>query len=303
MILPSRSKNTKHKDRIFLGIFCGILAFFCFAVMSMGAKVLSDTNSVFEISFYRCLITALPMAAFVFFTKRYTLFHVQNKKILLLRVILGILAVLTTFGTAKYLPLADATLLFMLATLITPAMAFFVLGENMGWRRWVAVIIGLIGVALVLQPRGDFVLIGTALGIFSALMHSSAQVMLRVLKRESSFALTFYFVLGGLIILAPFMPTKAVGFHNGFDMGMIFLVGISGGIGQYCLALAFHYAPASSVSPFAFSGLIWAILFDIIIWSITPSYPIFIGAAIIIAAKLYILRREHLLQKKENING
>lgn len=288
-----------HKDRVFLGIFFGLCAFFGFAVMSMGAKILTDTNSVFEISFYRCLITAIPMLFIILYKKRYDLIAVQNKKLVSLRVVLGILALITTFATAKYLPLADATLLFMLATLITPIMAFFFLSEQMGWRRWTAVCIGLIGVALILQPRGEFVVLGTALGVFSALMHSTAQILLRKLKRESSFALTFYFVLGGVVLLAPAMPFLARGFHTWFDIGVLMLVGISGGLGQYCLALAFHYAPASSVSPFSFSGLVWAVLFDIVIWSLMPGYPVFIGAAILIATKLYILRREQILMKKE----
>jgi len=105
-----------HQDKVFIGIFFGVLAFFGFAVMSMGAKLLSDTHSVFEISFYRCLITLVPMGAYVLWSKRYALISVYNKKLVFLRVILGILAVLSTFGTAKYLPLADATLLFMMAS-------------------------------------------------------------------------------------------------------------------------------------------------------------------------------------------
>jgi len=119
-----------HQDKVFIGIFFGVLAFFGFAVMSMGAKLLSDTHSVFEISFYRCLITLVPMGAYVLWSKRYALISVYNKKLVFLRVILGILAVLSTFGTAKYLPLADATLLFMMATLITPAFAFFALIQS-----------------------------------------------------------------------------------------------------------------------------------------------------------------------------
>lgn len=79
-------------------------------------------------------------------------------------------------------------------------------------------------------------------------------------------------------------------------------IGITGGFGQYFLTKGFQIAPASLLAPFAYTGLIWATGLDILIWNYIPGWPVFLGGAIIIASKLYIIHREHV-HEKENVEG
>ena len=167
-------QQAPRQDKVFLGIFFGILAFLGFSVISVAVKLLSESAySVIDISFYRFFIGTLIMGAYIIIWRRFDLLYVRKKGAVFLRALIGVIATLLTFGAVKYLPLADATLLFMTATLITPAMAYFILKERMGWRRWIAVVIGLCGVTLVVQATGEFKLLGTLIAAGAALMHSS----------------------------------------------------------------------------------------------------------------------------------
>ena len=297
------ANNETHKDHIFKGIFFGLAAFFLFAVMNAAAKTMTDTHSIFELSFWRSLIALIPFAAYLVIKKRYNLLRVKQPYILTLRVLIGISGLVVIFGSYKYLPMADATLILMGSTIVTPILAFFVLREHMGIRRWAAVIFGLAGVSLVLQPSGEGQLLGIVLACIGAFTIACVQVLLRVMKEEDNFTITFYFLLGGVILTAPFMPFTAIGFSNWEDIGLITIVGLTGAVAQICLSYALTFAPASTISPFNFSGLLWATAFDIIIWSYVPGWPVFLGGAMILAAKLYILHRERVRNIKNDDPG
>lgn len=292
------AENLNTNDRVFIGIGLGLTAFFMFAVMNAAAKLLTDTHHVIEISFYRGIIAAIPFLIYIFAKKRTDLFKVKHPALLSARVCIGTFGMVITIGAMKYMPMADATLIFLSATLITPAMAFFFLKEDMGWRRWAAIIIGMFGVAFVVQPTGQVQLIGTIMACGAACTHSMIQVLLRALKGESGLTITLYFLVGGTLLLAPFMPLIATPFTDPYEILLLLFVGLSGGIGQFALSYAFKFAPASTISPFNFSGLLWATFFDILIWSYIPGWPVFLGAAMMLGAKLYILNRERIHARK-----
>ena len=106
-------------------------------------------------------------------------------------------------------------------------------------------------------------------------------------------------MLGGTLIPAVVMPWVASvpSYH---DMLLFLGVGLSGGLAQYFLTSAFRLAPASVISPFNYTGLIWASLFDILIWNAIPGWPVFIGGSIIMASNFYIIHRERLAEKRKN---
>ena len=300
---PVSAPHPQHKDQIFKGIGFGLAAFFLFAAMSAAAKLLTDTHSVFEIAFYRSLIAAVPFAGFILLSKRYDLLVVKKRGALAFRIVIGIVGLVFTFSAMKHLPIADATLIFLTATLITPMMALIILKEKMGRRRWLAIIFGLCGVALLVGPTGQGAMIGIIFGFAAAFCHSSTQVVLRILKQENSLTITFYFLIGGSLLMAPFMPFVASPFENAQELWLMATVGATGAIAQICLSLAFKYAPANSISPFNFSGILWATLFDILIWSYIPGWPVFLGAAMMLMAKLYILNRERIHARNAKHNA
>ena len=279
------------KDHIYKGIAHGCMAFFLLTIMNMFVKLLVDAHHIIEIAFYRNAIPAAAVLAYIGLTKKTGYLKAREPKALTLRVMIGTIGLFLTFGAVKYLPLSDATVLFFVSTLIAPVLAVLILKEYMGPHRWTAVIIGFSGVLLIAQPQGDFALLGTIIALGAALCHALVQIMLRYLKQESSVTVALYFMLGGATFSALFMPLVGK-IPTPLEAMYLLGLGISGGTAQYFLTSAFRLAPASVIIPFNYTGLIWATGLDILIWHYIPGWPVFLGSAIIIAAKLYIIYRE-----------
>ncbi|MCB1720396.1 MAG: DMT family transporter [Alphaproteobacteria bacterium] len=282
-----------HQDKILHGVAFACAAFFCFSVMSMFNKLLTGQHHVMEIVFYRNLLAVIPCLAYVAFTGKYHLLKSSKPFTLALRVTIGTIGLYLTFAAVQALPMANATVLFFMSTLLIPVLAHFFLKEHIGPHRWIAVAIGMTGVIIVAQPTPDVTTIGIALALGAAICHASIQVLLRALKTQSAFTITFYFFVGGVVVPGLFMPWVA-NMPDAHSALIMLGIGITGGLGQLFLTLGFQRAPASLLGPFNYTGLIWATGFDIWIWHIVPGWPVFVGGAIIIASNLYILYREKL---------
>ncbi|MCB1580258.1 MAG: DMT family transporter [Rhodospirillales bacterium] len=289
---PTKTKIPPHQDKILHGVAFACTAFFCFTVMSAMNKLLTGQHHVMEIVFYRNLLAIIPCCAYIVITHKYHLLKTGQPFTLALRVTIGTIGLYLTFAAVQELPMANATVLFFMSTLLIPVLAHFFLKEYIGIHRWIAVAIGLTGVIIVAQPSPNVTAIGVTMALGAATCHGCMQVLLRALKSQNAFTITFYFFVGGVIVPGLFMPWVAT--TPTPESAFVMLgIGISGGLGQLFLTLAFQRAPASLLGPFNYTGLIWATGFDIWIWHIAPGWPVFIGTAIIIASNLYILHREH----------
>lgn len=289
---------TEQKDRIFVGIGLGICAHTLFCVMSICAKILSETHHVAEIAFYRNAIIFVPFFLFIILRGKTHIFKVKHKKLVATRAIIGGFSLMVTYGALSYLPISYASVIFFTSTILTPIFSHFLLKEHIGIHRWGAVIIGMVGVYIISRPSGDFNTFGLMLALLAAFMHASMFIVLRKLKTESSVTVTFYFILAGAIIPGFSMPWVA-NLPAPDEIGLFLLIAASGGIAQFCLANAYKYAPASVVTPFSYSALLWTVLADIFIWQYDLDFAsIFWGAGLIIIAQLYIIFREYKNQKK-----
>ncbi len=278
-------------DRIYIGIACVCAAFFAFTFMQALGKLLTGRHDVIEIVFWRNLIASLPILFYILATKQTRLLKPSMAKPLASRVLIGNITMIFTFGGMQALPMSNATVLFFTSTLIIPVAAHFFLKERIGIHRWLAVFIGICGVILIARPSAELTMIGVVLALGAAFGQAFIQIILRYMKNENALTITFYFMGGGAVMIAPFMPWF-FDMPNPTDALLLLMIGLSGGIGQYFLTLAFKYAPASLLSPFNYTGLIWATGFDIMIWGLIPSWHVYTGAAIIIASYMYILYRE-----------
>lgn len=124
-------------------------------------------------------------------------------------------------------------------------------------------------------------------------MHAILQIALRYLKTESPITVTFYFVFVGIFVTGLFLPFFATWDYTPKIWGLFALIGLTGALAQLCLSNAFKNAPASVVSSFNYTGLIWATGFDLLIWNFIPGWPVFAGGSIVIASALFITYREH----------
>ena len=169
------------------------------------------------------------------------------------------------------------------------------LGEKVGPRRWAAIAIGLLGVLVLLRPTGEGLRSWAALAVLvAALGYAVSAIAVRVLGRTDSTASMMVWLLallavgGGLLAWPQWVPIRSA------DAWVILGVGIAGALGQYAITEAFRIGEASQIAPLEYTALIWGVLLDISLWGVLPDAVTWLGAAIIIASGLYLLRRERV---------
>lgn len=220
------------------------------------------------------------------------------------RGIVGTCAMGAGFTGLALLPLPEVTAIGFAAPIITVILAAMFLGEKVRIYRFTAVMIGLVGVTIILSPRfsaaaGDNITALAALGavaaLVSALLRAVALVFTRkLIVHESTATIVFYFsaiaALFGLLT-APF------GWERPDVTSTILLVasGILGGIGQIFLTSSYRFAEAGVIAPFDYTSMLLALVVGFFIFGEAPTPIVLIGAALIIAAGVFIILRERRL--------
>jgi drug/metabolite transporter (DMT)-like permease len=211
----------------------------------------------------------------------------------------GMFAMATSFAAFQYLPAADVVAINFAAPIFVTALSVPLLGEAVGWRRWLAVVVGFVGVIVMLQPGAMLsgaqhaAAIGGALALSSALAYAVVVISIRQLARDEP-GETIVFVYMALVTLAtlPILPFVWVTPDTLADLALLLALGLVGGVAQIALTRAFQYAPPAIVMPFEYFSLIVTALLAWLIWSETPTRDAAIGGAIVIASGLFIIHRE-----------
>lgn len=209
---------------------------------------------------------------------------------------MGTTGMMFNFGAVILLPLAEATTISFTVPIFATILSAIILKEQVGRHRWVAVLLGFVGVLVVVQPGvTHFPLAGAATGLTSAIMIAIISLQLRDMGRtESAITTVFWFSLLSTIplgIALPFFVTP----HDGQGWLLLCGIGAMGAIGQVALTASLRYAPVSTVVGMDYIALVWASFFGWMIWDQLPVSTTWIGAPIIIGSGLYIAWREHRL--------
>lgn len=293
-------------DAPLIGVCAALAAFLSLTLMSLFAKLLSETHHIVEITFWRYFIALLTFMIAIKLLRRRHIFKIASKpRVVVLRSVVGTLSIMLMFGTYALLPMADATAIIFTSSLFTPMLGFFVLGERVGPYRWSAVLVGFIGVIVVAQPGGEehWNSLGLTMGLTAALVNSALATMLRHLgQSESPETLTVYFLMIGSTMLAPTMPFFAT-VPTLEECALLLGLGLCGIAMPMLIATAFKYAPAALISPFNYTQMIWATLFGWLVFADLPATNILIGSAIIIVSSLIVVFREHHIARKARRNG
>jgi drug/metabolite transporter (DMT)-like permease len=196
------------------------------------------------------------------------------------------------FGLSK-MPLIDALTLGFTAPLMMTALSVPLLGEHVGWRRWLAVVAGFVGVLMILRP-GAGTLSPAALSVlFAALCYACLAITARKLAdTESTFGLSVYVIAGPMIISGivsidgDWMAPDAVGWTLFLSAGACSVLAWIGLVGGY------RRASPSVLAPFEYTALIAGAVAGYLIWDEVPDRWVVSGALVIISSGLYIVYRE-----------
>jgi drug/metabolite transporter (DMT)-like permease len=274
-----------------------LLGGFCFSCMGVGIKFLGAEMDSFQIAFLRALfgfIVILPFAL------RRGISGLKTKVLRLHigRGIVGILGMLSIFYAITHLPLADAVALTFTRPLFLILLAVLFLGEIIRWRRWTATVVGFIGVLVMVQSQGQFEL-ASFVALFGALMVAMVSVFLKKLSvTEAPPTMMFYFGLIASFISA--IPAMFVWIQPSFeDLAILALLACFGSCANFCAIRAFAVGEATAVAPFDYTRLIFSGILGFLLFAEVPTLAMVIGACIIVASSLYIVRREAGLGKKK----
>ncbi|NQV84120.1 MAG: DMT family transporter [Rhodospirillales bacterium] len=194
----------------------------------------------------------------------------------------------------SYLPLADAIAITFAGPLFLTILAASMLGEDVGWRRWGAVILGFLGVMVMIRPTAEAVQWAALLPLAASLAGALRDITTRrISAHETSMSIlcfsTVSVILFGLCTL-PFGWT-ALTYP---DLGLMALSGLFVGGAHYLLIERFRWAEAALLAPFKYTNMIWAVLFGFIIFGDLPDAWTLSGAGIVVIGGLYIAHRETL---------
>jgi drug/metabolite transporter (DMT)-like permease len=270
-----------------------LAAVLLFALMDAGLKLLAPHYPAVQVA-------ALRGAASIPFVLLWVLLSVGPRALLRVRwplhLLRGVLAVgmMVAFVYAiARMPLSTAYTVFFVAPLMITALAVPMLGEHVGWRRWCAIAVGLAGVVVVLRPSGAGMLSWSGLAMLAAaLCYAVSAISVRLLGRTDSTQAMVFWMLTLLAIFATALAWPEWRAVRGEHAWLLLGIGVSGAIGQYCVTEAFRDTPASIVAPLEYTALVWALALDWLLLQTFPSPMTLLGAGIIVASGLYLLRRE-----------
>lgn len=210
----------------------------------------------------------------------------------LLRTLLATGAMFGFFFGLSRMPLVNALTIAFTAPLFVTGLSVPFLGEHVGWRRWLAVVAGFIGVLIVLRP-GEGMFTPAAIGvIIAAMCYAGLALTARKLAAtESSFSLAVYVVTGPLVASATLVQGN---FTSPTLAGWFFFVlaGLCSALAWIGIVGGYRRAPPAMLAPFEYTALVGAALAGYLIWDEVPDIWVVTGGLIIIGSGLFIVYRE-----------
>ena len=289
--------NMRYRQNFILGAALIVASEFLFASMGATVKAVSAGLPTEVVVFMRGLFGVVLLLPLLMRRWKQDVLTTSVFHLHLLRATLGVSAMYCFFYALANLQLADGMLLKMTAPLFMPLIAALWLHEKLGAKIWLAVGLGFVGVALVLQPEGQFnwvALVGLAGGMFAA----GAKVTVRRLgQTEPTIRIVFYFSLV-VMLIATIPLVWAWQTPTAPELGMLFLMGLFGTLGQLLLTRGYSVAAASQVAPFTYFAVVFAALYGYFFWQEKLDLAFIAGAILIAVAGIVALRINSKTRKR-----
>lgn len=199
------------------------------------------------------------------------------------------------FFAIHYLPLAETVSIAFSAPLLVTALSGPILGEWAGPRRWIATVIGFVGVLIIIQPQSTTFHPAIFLSLAAAGAYAGYYLTTRMLSTsESPSAMLVYGSLFGAVLMSPGLPAFGTVPPTWLVAVALVSAGLAAGLGHWLLILASARAPATVLAPFTYTQIIWMVAAGYLFFGDLPKRTTVAGVTIVIAAGLYILYRERV---------
>jgi drug/metabolite transporter (DMT)-like permease len=292
-LLTKISDHTDERSARLAGIGLMLSGVFMFSFGDALGKYLVGTYAVGQLLWLRACAALLVLSPLIW-RHREQFRRLERPKLQAIRILLSTLEVAAFFLATVYLPLADVTTYYLACPIFVTALSALVLREQVGWRRWTAILIGFGGVLIALRPSAQTISWPAMIALGGSLSFSLLLLITRSLRATPDIVMATTqfvgtFVLGAL--MSPFGWVTP-------DAGSLALFAVAGCISVtalVCVNRSLKLAPASVVVPYQYSMIIWAVMFGVAVFGDVPHPATVTGAAVIIAAGLYIFLRERKL--------
>tara|TARA_B110000263_G_scaffold5206_1_gene4436 strand:+ start:37 stop:855 length:819 start_codon:yes stop_codon:yes gene_type:complete len=228
-------------------------------------------------------------------------YYTKRSGLHFLRCLFGLIALIAIFIALRNLPLATVVSISFAAPIFTTIFSIFFLSEKVGYYRWLAVLIGFIGIIIITEPGFDSLNIYYIYPIIFCLGLSYVAIAIRQLSTTEpvwlislNFSAAITFVSLFTIPFGWIMPDVK-------DLFLLCMIGFLGGTANLWLSQSFKLSEVSLVSPLKYLALVFGIIFGYLIWDEIPSHKTLFGALLVIISSLIILRREIYFKKPDSL--
>lgn len=280
-------------DPVRQGIMLRLLSAFLITAMSAAVHEAAKTATIGQIMFWRSAIALVPIVGYMALCAEFpAALYTARPRLHVTRGVLGAFSMAMSFVSLTYLPVANAQALAFLAPLVVLPLASIYLGEAIAGRLVVAISVGFLGVLLLLwdafeQPDQN-ALFGVVAGLVFAVTMAFVRVHTkRMTETERPATIALYFAITSAVVGLLTLP---LGWTPVQDTSLLWLgaSGILGGLAHIASNEAVRRSPISTLAPFDFTSLIWAVLFDIVIFAQLPGLYGVLGMVTITVAAFYV---------------
>ena len=293
------------------GIILILISMLVFSVQDGIMKHIFSFVSLYEVYLVRTVVSIFLILFYLKLTNKPIVFKTQYPLLTFIRVILFFFGFSSFYVSLSVLPLGFATALFFVTPFLITIFAHFFLKEEIGIRRWSAVVVGFIGVYITLNPDFNNFNYLSLLPILCAFCYSLSMIIIKkTSEKDSVYTQTFTFYFGAIIFSTIFYFLIGDGQYNTSDhpasqfifrewfvdleSSILFMAttGLTATVAFLLLFTAYSIASPAVVSPFEYSILLWSPLIGWIYFNEIPSLNTVIGILIIVSSGIYIFMRE-----------
>lgn len=245
-----------------------------------------------EALFIRAVFVLIPIATIVWWRGAASSLRITSVRNLSVRALFGTGSTFLVVASLSILPMGEVLTLIFITPIIVTALAPFLLGEHVGWHRWLAVLAGFAGVVIMLRPDTGAFQYAILLPLAAALVASLRDIVTRrISSSESSLAILAFSVFG---LIAASLATFPFGWQpvSAEEIAVAAVSGLLFGLAHYLIIEGYRFAEASLLAPFRYTNLLWAPAMGFVFFGEIPSLALLAGAPVIAASGLYIVWRE-----------
>lgn len=268
-----------------------------FVLMSVCIKATGDNLPLFQVVFFRNFFALIPLFFVIYFLKL-KISTINKYPLHLGRAIIGITAMSLFFISIRYVPLVEMQTISFSSVFFISILSVFFLGEKIGYRRIIAVIVGFIGVVIILNPGSAIFSNYSFLPLIASFFLSIAVIFLKKILLTNNNILSVWIFTAFCTVISLFFYDDTWIWPQGYDLIFMIASGFLGFIAQICLTKSFQMADASLLAPLDFSSVIWSFLIGYIFFQEFITLNVLFGGLIIIMSVSYIFYRERVLKKQ-----